>query len=111
MGLILQFTTINLKDEAKKKLKLKLKISEEIVIFFNVILVMKSNLQKLILNKVIDIFPELNVLINSASIFKKSNILNTENNLFNETMDINFKAPFYLSRDFAKIVKQEILLT
>ncbi len=47
-----------------------------------------------------------NLLINNASIFEKSNFLNQTNKSINRHFDINFKAPFILTRDFARIVKK-----
>ncbi len=49
---------------------------------------------------------DFNLLINNASIFEKSNFLNQTNASFNLHMNINFRAPFILTRDFAKIVKK-----
>lgn len=50
-------------------------------------------------------FPHLNLLVNSASIFVESSLKETDEKLFNSTMNINFKAPFILSREFAKYCK------
>lgn len=49
---------------------------------------------------------DFNLLINNASIFEKSNFLNETNASFNRHFNINFKTPFILTRDFAKIVKK-----
>ncbi len=49
-------------------------------------------------------FPDLNLLINNASIFIRSKTVETNNNVLNKTFNINFKAPFILSRDFAQKV-------
>ncbi|MCK4795764.1 MAG: SDR family NAD(P)-dependent oxidoreductase, partial [Spirochaetes bacterium] len=49
-------------------------------------------------------FANLNLLVNNASIFNKAALLDTEIDLFNNTFNINFKAPYILSRDFAKLV-------
>lgn len=51
-------------------------------------------------------FPELNLLINNASIFIRSKTIETKNDIFNKIFDVNFKAPFILSRDFARNVKK-----
>lgn len=47
-------------------------------------------------------FPDLNLLINNASIFKRAHLLETDFDLFDSHVNVNFKAPFFLSRDFAK---------
>lgn len=49
-------------------------------------------------------FPDLNLLINNASIFIRSKTVETKNNVLNKIFNINFKAPFILSRDFAQKV-------
>jgi pteridine reductase len=48
-------------------------------------------------------FPNLNLLINNASVFTRKNISETENDFLNSVFSINFKAPFILSRDFYKL--------
>jgi pteridine reductase len=45
-------------------------------------------------------FPNLNLLINNASVFTRKNISASDNDYFNSIFSINFKAPFILSRDF-----------
>ena len=51
-------------------------------------------------------FPGLILLINNASIFIREKIINTENHIYNKIFNINFKAPFILSRDFSKNVNK-----
>jgi len=51
-------------------------------------------------------FPDCNVLINSASIFKQQRFLETEEAFFDESFAVNFKTPFFLTRDFAKHCRQ-----
>ncbi|HOV14171.1 MAG TPA: SDR family oxidoreductase [Spirochaetota bacterium] len=59
-----------------------------------------------LIKNVKSIFPDLNTLINSASIFQKSKLTETTNSLFDSTININLKAPFILTRDFAKLIKK-----
>lgn len=47
--------------------------------------------------------PGLTLLINNASIFEPSSFLTSTNESFNHHMDINFKAPYILMREFAKV--------
>jgi len=47
-------------------------------------------------------FPDCNLLINNASIFKRARFTETDEPLFDRHFNINFKAPFFLSSDFAK---------
>lgn len=50
--------------------------------------------------------PDLNVLINNASIFERMSLLETEEDFFDRHFNLNFKAPFFLTRDFARQCKQ-----
>ncbi|MDH4128654.1 MAG: SDR family oxidoreductase [Spirochaetota bacterium] len=56
--------------------------------------------------KVIDKFSDLNVLINNASVFQRINFLKTEIDIFNHIFNVNFKAPYFLSQNFAKVCKE-----
>ncbi len=47
-------------------------------------------------------FPHLNVLINSASVFKRVDIRSVKPYEFDEIMAVNFKAPFFLIKEFAR---------
>lgn len=51
-------------------------------------------------------FPNLSVLINNASVYEAGKLAETEVELLEEQMDVNFRAPFFLSRDFARICKK-----
>lgn len=46
-------------------------------------------------------FPDFNLLVNSASVFQRINLLNTDETIFNSNFNINFKAPFFLIKEFA----------
>ncbi|MCE5272378.1 SDR family oxidoreductase [bacterium] len=46
-------------------------------------------------------FPELSVLVNNASIFRRGPIAETTESLLDEHLEVNFIAPFLLTRDFA----------
>ncbi len=48
-------------------------------------------------------FPELSVLINNASVFESATLKETEVELFDLNFNINFKAPYFLIRDFARL--------
>ncbi len=47
-------------------------------------------------------FPDLEILVNNASIFEPSTIVETTEALFDSHFNINFKAPFFLSKAFAQ---------
>lgn len=49
-------------------------------------------------------FPNLSLLINSASIFEKSTLADSK--AFDRHFNVNFKTPYILSCEFAKICKQ-----
>ena len=51
-------------------------------------------------------FPNLNVLVNSASIFIPNQFGATDLTLFKTHWDINFKAPYILTCEFARLVKK-----
>jgi len=51
-------------------------------------------------------FHDLHVLVNNASIFKRATIEKTDVELFDKHIGINLKAPFFLSKEFAKAVKR-----
>lgn len=55
--------------------------------------------------QVIKAFPNLNVLINSASIFIPDQFRAVDLTLFKTHWDINFKAPYILTCEFARLVK------
>ena len=51
-------------------------------------------------------FPNLNVLVNSASIFIPNRFGSADLTLFKTHWDINFKAPYILTCEFARLVKR-----
>lgn len=56
--------------------------------------------------KVYKKFPDLEILINNASIFESSPIKETSVELWQRHLSVNLTAPFWLSRDFAKICRK-----
>ena len=58
-----------------------------------------------LLPQVFKAFPNLNLLINSASIFIPNQFGATDLTLFKTHWDINFKAPYILTSEFARLVK------
>ncbi len=51
-------------------------------------------------------FPNLSILINNASVYEAGKLAETEVELLEEQMDVNFRAPFFLSRDFARVCRK-----
>ena len=54
-----------------------------------------------LIKEVYKYFPDLNILVNSASIFEESSLLTGRLESLEEHLTVNFKTPFILSRDFA----------
>lgn len=50
--------------------------------------------------------PDLCVLINNASVFQRKKFLETDEEVFNHHFDLNLRAPFFLTQQFAKQVKK-----
>lgn len=50
--------------------------------------------------------PGLQLLINSASVYDAGSIVETTEEIFDRQMNVNLKAPFFLSRAFRKVVGQ-----
>jgi NAD(P)-dependent dehydrogenase (short-subunit alcohol dehydrogenase family) len=55
-------------------------------------------------------FGHIDLLINNASVYSPSSIKETSVALLNEQMNVNFKAPFILMRDYANLCKKGIIL-
>ncbi|MFH1941980.1 MAG: SDR family oxidoreductase [bacterium] len=47
-------------------------------------------------------FPDCSLLINNASVFERVRLLDTDTDHFDRQFNVNFRTPFFLSRDFAK---------
>jgi pteridine reductase len=52
----------------------------------------------------------IGLLINNASLFEPSKICKTSTEFFDRQMNINFKAPFILSRNFAQTYKNGVII-
>lgn len=55
--------------------------------------------------EVLEEFEEIHLLINNASVFDPAYLKETTFELYEEQMNVNLKAPFFLMRDFAKLCK------
>lgn len=60
--------------------------------------------------RVFKAFPGCSVLINSASVFENIPFANVTEESFDRDMTVNFKAPFFLSQDFAKEASAELIV-
>lgn len=59
---------------------------------------------------IIGVFGELNLLINNAAIFEASTIKESHFDLLDRLMMVNYRAPFLLTRDFARKVGSGIIV-
>ncbi len=68
-----------------------------------------SEVEKLI-ESVIQTYKKPDILVNNASVFDKADIKNTSTELLSNQLDINFKAPYILTRDFANLCKDGLVV-
>ncbi|MGE5429058.1 MAG: SDR family NAD(P)-dependent oxidoreductase [Methylococcaceae bacterium] len=66
---------------------------------FKADLYLADQVEKLI-PQVLQSMPGIDLLINNASVFNKCTLAQTNTELFNQNMNINFRAPFILTREF-----------
>lgn len=71
----------------------------------------QANLSKInevagLIPKVVSEFGRFDLLVNNASVFDKSYLQETSIELFDNQLDVNLKAPFFLMRDFANYCKK-----
>lgn len=71
---------------------------------------LQKNCTEDLLKKVTEIFPNLDILINNASIFEETPFLQTTIDQFERHFNINFKAPFFLTQNFAKMQKRGVII-
>lgn len=72
---------------------------------------LQANLSKIddvngIIKRAIGESGKIDLLINNASVFDKSYLKETSIELFDTQIDVNFKAPYFLIRDFANYCKE-----
>ncbi len=60
--------------------------------------------------QVIEIFGGLDLLINNAAVFEPSTIKETHFDLLDREMMINYRAPFLLIRDFARLSEKGVII-
>lgn len=60
----------------------------------------------MLIPRVFDRFPECNLLVNNASVFQRARLMETDEALFDRHFNTNLKAPFFLSRDFARLCRK-----
>ena len=60
------------------------------------------NQVRALIPRVLEVFPECSVLVNSASIFENVGFIDVTENIYDRDFTTNFKAPFFLTQDFSK---------
>ena len=59
-----------------------------------------------LVSDVVNCFPHLDLLVNSASVYDKAKIADTTPEMFDQQWLVNFKAPFFLIREFSSRVER-----
>ena len=54
------------------------------------------------LKKVLKEFPELDLLVNNASVFDESHLATVDEEVFDRQFDVNFKSPFFMMQQYTK---------
>jgi len=78
-------------------------------VLFNADLNQSEEVEKLI-SQVVRKMERLDLLINNASVFEPSLLSQTSTELFDRYMNVNFRAPFILMRDFAQQIKHGVII-
>jgi len=60
--------------------------------------------------QVVQAMGNIDLLINNASVFDRGNLAYTETDFLERQMNVNFKAPFILTRDYARLVKKGLII-
>lgn len=71
---------------------------------------LNKNCYEDLITKVAKYFPNFDILINNASIFEPTPFLKTDEDQFDRHFNINFKAPFFLTQNFAKLQKKGVVI-
>ena len=65
---------------------------------------------ELLLPEVVRIMDQLDLLINNASLFEPASLLKTSTKFLDQQMNVNFKAPFILTRNFAQTCQSGVIV-
>jgi len=60
--------------------------------------------------RVIQKMGSIDLLINNASVFDRGDFLNTDTDLLDRHMNVNFRAPFILAREYSRLVKAGLII-
>ncbi|MDP4184355.1 MAG: SDR family oxidoreductase [Bacteroidota bacterium] len=104
---------IHYNQSAYAAVKLKSELSEKFP--NNSYDIIKANLVDLtevqrLIPETMEKFGKIDLLINNASVFEPSFLTDTTPDLFQTQMDINFRAPFFLIRDYAHMQNEGLII-
>lgn len=60
--------------------------------------------------QVLQTMDNIDLLINNASVFSRCDLTNTDTGFLDQQMNVNFRAPFILTRDYARLVKKGLII-
>jgi pteridine reductase len=63
-----------------------------------------------LIQQVLQSMQNIDLLINNASVFERGDFATTDTGFFDRQMNINFKAPFILTRNYTALVKKGIII-
>ena len=60
--------------------------------------------------QVLQAMEKIDLLINNASVFDRGSFTNTDTSFLDRQMNVNFRAPFILTRDFARLIPEGLII-
>lgn len=60
--------------------------------------------------QVLHTMDNIDLLINNASVFDQGDLSNTDTDFLDRQMNINFRAPFILTREYARLIKKGMII-
>ena len=60
--------------------------------------------------QILHVMDNIDLLINNASVFDRGDLSNTDTDLFDRQMNVNFRAPFILTREYARLIKKGLII-
>lgn len=97
------------KDALLLQDELKTSYSDQKFELFKADLSNSSEVENLI-PQVLQVMDNIDLLINNASVFDRGDLTNTDTRLFDQQMNVNLRAPFILTREFANLVKKGLII-
>lgn len=63
-----------------------------------------------LVSRVINTMQNVDLLINNASVFERANFAGTDTDFLDRQMNVNFRAPFILTREFVRLAKNGLII-